>query len=271
VEIYDVTLQLYAIKQTFKVYPDGIAPPKRIVKRIFAPSDDNEGHSSTGTLNYYHNFRKGKQKETHVFETMDIIQKSLVKSLARCGDNGVVLLEASVKDLNPKNLQRRISFHSSSKNKELQTSAAGNISESLSAIYAEEIAGGHVDDDSNCYNEEIDAPWNQHAWAEELKLRTSGAVAFAAPMHQSSALSHFLFGNCYRRTIVQQSLWYWLWLRPSNNKYATDDEGVSPVASNKPHAVIADGEAMQRVPGSLRELVKCCRNANVPLYIVNDP
>mmetsp|Transcript_11058 Transcript_11058/g.22711 ORF Transcript_11058/g.22711 Transcript_11058/m.22711 type:complete len:364 (+) Transcript_11058:306-1397(+) len=42
-------------------------------------------------------------------------------------------------------------------------------------------------------------------------------------------------------------------------------------ASNKPHAVIADGSAMQRVPGSLRYLVKTCREANVPLYILNDP
>jgi hypothetical protein len=28
---------------------------------------------------------------------------------------------------------------------------------------------------------------------------------------------------------------------------------------------------MQRVPGSLRELVRYCRNADVPLYIINDP
>lgn len=42
-------------------------------------------------------------------------------------------------------------------------------------------------------------------------------------------------------------------------------------ASSKPHAVIADGSAMQRVPGSLRYLTKCCKEADVPLFIINDP
>lgn len=37
------------------------------------------------------------------------------------------------------------------------------------------------------------------------------------------------------------------------------------------HAVIADGCAMQRVPGSLRYLTKICREAGIPLYVVNDP
>lgn len=36
------------------------------------------------------------------------------------------------------------------------------------------------------------------------------------------------------------------------------------------HAVICDGAAMQRVPGSLRYLTKICRDAQVPLYILND-
>jgi hypothetical protein len=42
-------------------------------------------------------------------------------------------------------------------------------------------------------------------------------------------------------------------------------------ASHKPHAVIADGAAMQRVPGSLRFLTRSCREADVPLFIINDP
>lgn len=42
-------------------------------------------------------------------------------------------------------------------------------------------------------------------------------------------------------------------------------------ASNKPHAVICDGSAMQRVPGSLRYLTKICREAGIPLYVLNDP
>eukprot|EP00978_Attheya_sp_CCMP212_P007735 scaffold17977_cov33-Attheya_sp.AAC.1 len=42
-------------------------------------------------------------------------------------------------------------------------------------------------------------------------------------------------------------------------------------ASHKPHVVIADGAAMQRVPGSLRFLTWSCREADVPLFIINDP
>ncbi len=88
------------------------------------------------------------------------------------------------------------------------------------------------------------------------------------PMQPSSSFSRFLFGNYYRRIVGQQGLWQWLY--PAR-KHATDDEYHSPIASNEPHAVIADGEAIQRVPGSLRELVRYCRNTDVPLYIINDP
>jgi hypothetical protein len=35
--------------------------------------------------------------------------------------------------------------------------------------------------------------------------------------------------------------------------------------------VIADGAAMQRVPGSMKFLQRTCQEANVPLFIVNDP
>lgn len=42
-------------------------------------------------------------------------------------------------------------------------------------------------------------------------------------------------------------------------------------ASSKPHVVIADGSAMQRVPGSLRFLTKCCKESDVHLFIINDP
>lgn len=242
----------------------------QIMKRITS-SDERQGHSPASVSNDNNKTRHIQQKKWHAIETMEIVQKSLVKSLARCGDNGVVLLEASVKDLNPKNVQRRMSFQSTTnKGEGLPTSTADNISsESSSTIYAEEIAGGHVDDESSGgYSEEIDAPWNQHAWAEELKLRISGGTTFDAPMQPSSSFSHFLFGNYYRRTVGQQGLW--LWLYPAK-KHPTEDEYNSPIASHKPHAVIADGEAMQRVPGSLRELVRYCRNSDVPLYIINDP
>ena len=50
-----------------------------------------------------------------------------------------------------------------------------------------------------------------------------------------------------------------------------DSTNAKNRASNKPHAVIADGAAMYSVPGSLLHLSRCCKEANVPLFIVNDP
>ncbi len=35
--------------------------------------------------------------------------------------------------------------------------------------------------------------------------------------------------------------------------------------------MICDGSAMQRVPGSLRYLSKICREADIPIYVLNDP
>jgi len=76
----------------------------------------------------------------------------------------------------------------------------------------------------------------------------------------------------------------WLrWFIPSflSGERAGDEEGIDGDygknmrtvnrASSKPHAVIADGSAIQRVPGSLRYLTKCCQEADVPLFIINDP
>jgi len=41
-------------------------------------------------------------------------------------------------------------------------------------------------------------------------------------------------------------------------------------ACNKPHAVIANGAALQLVPSSLRLLQKLCKKADVPLFVVYD-
>ena len=70
---------------------------------------------------------------------------------------------------------------------------------------------------------------------------------------------------CYRRT-VKSSRSFLHWFVPSflSGEVAGGEEGIDGdygrnlrtfnKASSKPHAVIADGSAMQRVPGSLRFL-----------------
>jgi hypothetical protein len=68
-----------------------------------------------------------------------------------------------------------------------------------------------------------------------------------------------------------RALWEWF-LPPFLHRDPAGKEGNRRNwASHKPHAVIADGAALQRVPGSLRYLQNTCQEANVPLFIVNDP
>lgn len=121
---------------------------------------------------------------------------------------------------------------------------------------------------------EVEAPWNQYAWMEEMRLRINGQVHFDAPLEQSSAYRRVLFGNVYKVTVpaVTTIRDYFL---PSFAK--TDPDGVdgrnktNVRACHKPHAVIANGAALQTVPGSLRLLQKICKKADVPLFIVHDP
>jgi len=130
-------------------------------------------------------------------------------------------------------------------------------------------------------DDEIDAPWNQYAWIEEMQIRINGFVPFGSNLKQSSFFSRYVFGNYYRRT-VPSVRGYFPWIFPSylSSAGVGGDDGIDGDrrnrysinrASSKPHAVIADGSAMQRVPGSLRYLTKCCEEADVPLYVVNDP
>jgi len=131
-------------------------------------------------------------------------------------------------------------------------------------------------------DDEMDAPWNQYAWIEEMQLRIKGHIAFGANVERSSFLSRILFGKCYRQTIKpsRSFLHYFI---PSflSGQRLGGEEGIDGDygknqrtvnrASSKPHAVIADGAAMQRVPGALRYLTKCCAEADLPLFIINDP
>jgi len=134
--------------------------------------------------------------------------------------------------------------------------------------------------------DEVDAPWNQYAWIEEMQLRIDGRIPFGANAERASWLSRTLFGNSYRQT-VKASRSFLHWFVPSflSGEKVGGEEGIDGDyggragsmarsinrSSSKPHAVIADGSAMQRVPGSLRYLTKCCKEADVPLFIINDP
>jgi hypothetical protein len=94
-------------------------------------------------------------------------------------------------------------------------------------------------------------------------------------MEKSSSMRRILFGTAYRATIPP-SRRFWDAL-PLPKFMQSDPAGLDGKqktncwASHKPHAVIANGAALQRVPSSLRLLQKFCREADVPLFVIHDP
>ena len=93
-------------------------------------------------------------------------------------------------------------------------------------------------------------------------------------MEKASRVDRLLFGHAYRMTVPSSRR---AWERILPNFMQSDPAGVDGKqksncwACNKPHAVIANGAALQRVPSSLRLLQKFCREADVPLFVIHDP
>lgn len=317
-----------------RIYPDDIAPPKYITRK--------NGNGQQKIKKQGHDDKTVVEKSQQ--ESIEIIQKSLARSLVRCRNKqskriGVELLEASVYDLNPNNMRRTYHFgnykYDPGKYGSNQNSPGGDmlqrrmsVNEGLgsklrirrrqivvtkneenanpqvndekgyadveeesaenSMVQQEGDKGSHVEGSGREINvfaeeeDEVDAPWNQYAWIEEMQMRISGHIPFGANVERASWISRKLFGNTYRHT-VRPSRHFWHWFIPSflsgekvggedgiDGDYGKDKKTINR-ASSKPHAVIADGSAMQRVPGALRYLTKCCKEANVPLFIINDP
>mmetsp|Transcript_25381 Transcript_25381/g.38339 ORF Transcript_25381/g.38339 Transcript_25381/m.38339 type:complete len:492 (+) Transcript_25381:55-1530(+) len=232
-----------------KIYPDEIAPAKKI------------GNDTP--------------------EVRKIMQKSFVKSLVRCRNKkktGVELLEASVSNLNPRNMRRTYQGGSLMKYNidegHEQEDKLKNVAEtddkggdSSKALKLPEETNLSTDDD------ELDAPWNQYAWIEELQIRVQGRVPFGGTLSPSSSLTRLIFGNVYKFEVPSSRALWECFVPPLWHRDPAGIEGADQNnwASQKPHAVIADGAAMQRIPGSLRFLQKACQETEVPLFIVNDP
>ena len=234
-----------------KVFLDDVARPKAIDVML-----DDGGD-------------KGKTKQKIV-----IAQKSLVKSIVHCSSPqsqqhiGVELLEASVSNLNRFKLRKKQSFGN-------YTYDPGKYYDSPSNNKDEDdIDEGHVSLDKE-KSDEKEAPWNQYAWMEELRLRINGQIEFDAPVEKSSRFERLLYGNNYKTTVptvykVLDLFMPFAFARSDPN--GIDGRNQSNVrACNKPHAVIANGAALQLVPTSLRLLQKICKKADVPLFVVNDP
>jgi len=234
-----------------KVFLDDVAPPKAIDVVL----DD-----------------EGKQKQR-----LEIAQKSLAQSIVHCSRPqsqqhvGVQLLEASLSNLNRFKVRKKQSFGN-------YTYDPGKYFDSASNDNADDEIGekdeGPVPPDKE-RSDEIEAPWNQHAWMEELRLRINGHIEFDAPVEKSPRYERLLYGNSYKSTVPAV---YKVWDLFMPFSFARSDpngiDGRSEAnvrACNKPHAVIANGAALQLVPSSLRLLQTLCKKADVPLFVVHDP
>lgn len=266
--------------------------------------------------------KKRKEETEKILVLQKSLARSLVRCRnAQSKHVGVEILEASVYDLNPHNMRRAYRLgsyrydpgkHGYGRNKNVggddmlqRRMSVGAVSEDSSSATKNRnrrvgqmaLKKGGKDtttDDGDgekgiregneiaSDDDEMNAPWNQYAWIEEMQLRIHGHIPFDANVERSSFLSRLIFGNCYCRT-VKSSRSFVRWFIPS---FLSGDRvgGVDGIdgdfginkrvinrASSKPHAVIADGAAMQRVPGALRYLTKCCAEADIPLFIINDP
>lgn len=258
-----------------KIFVEDVAMPKVVdvtMNSSDPPTQGGNGVEDSGQQ------RQRKSKQGPI--KLKVAQKALVKSLVQCRSSqsqqhvGVELLEASIADLNKYKLRKTHQF--------------GNFKYDPGKYYAndqtESIDANDESSSSDKLNEaivkrstfedELEAPWNQYAWAEELKLRINGQVGFDAPLERASSWNRYLFGNAYKVT-VQPVSHFWEWPLPTFAK--SNPDGVDGRyrtncrASNKPHAVIANGAALQRVPSSMRLLQKLCKKADVPLFVIHDP
>jgi hypothetical protein len=246
---------------THKVYPDGVAPPaqsSRISSILTTQSASLGNHTkkSSSSSDAHHN-------ESY---TIEIEQKAWVQSLVECfqkdGDRiGVEIMEASVNQLNPRNLHR---------DHPVTTLGSYLTSRKEGTAVTENSQRRHVSiprqHPQTSLEDELDAPWNQHAWKSEMDRRISGQVKFAENLEPSKRSFGRMFmqpSNHYQATVFHgRHLFRWFLFRDNPNT-STDRE--------KPHAVIADGAALHKIPNAFRLLQQTCREHHVPLYVIRDP
>jgi hypothetical protein len=210
-------------------FEDGVAPPAGVRNDPVSSSSSSSSHKD----------KDGSKRN----RKLEIEQKVWVKSFYQCrGDKntkvGVELMEANTKALNPHNLRRMNAFlqHDPGKYNTPEHHAKDRGPATTTPV--------------NKWSGETDAPWNQHAWTEEVILRISGQVPFGQPLERAGRWARLFFGDTY---------------------YHRHWRGVETTATNnKPHAVIANGATLQSVPNALRLLQKACKDHDIPLYVIRD-
>ena len=227
-----------------RIYPDGIASPETI-----------EVKKGRGMIN------------------VDVEQMVFVKSMVKCIASGspdkvsVEIMEADIGRMNPSNI-RRIHQYGTMRydpGKYTVTSPRTDRRAKRKSLR---------DDEETRILNEMQAPWHQQAWREEALLRISGQVKFGETMKETNSWTKRFAGNQYGSTVSSSSrswLDMFLFWRSRKPEEGMDGSIIPNMASNRPHAVIANGLALQLVPNSLRVLQKLCADHNVPLFVIRDP
>lgn len=254
---------------TDRVFPDGIAPPRRT---SFVPPPPGSGSSRSTTTHPEPTGTPTKVQSPSIPLTVE--QKAWVTSVYECVNPGtgrvaVQVMEANTASFNINNVRK--------------TKRIGNFEYDPTAYGPQRFATTLVTTPSD----ELQAPWNQYAWKEEVRLRVSGQVRFGEPLRQGSRswwqrlVAHTGIGatsrSVYQATVPPQPV-SWserglslLGQRPAYDTLAGRDGCDHTWAGNQPHAVVANGAALHRVPHALKYLQQTCREHNVPLYVIRDP
>ena len=181
-----------------RIFPNGVAPPTYVLDSTDSTEDAGADSSSKNPKKKESTKAKAKANSSKNKRVQMVEQKAFVQSMLRCFQEGsqnkkdaadyskvgVEVMEASFADLNPRNLRktRQVgSYHydpgkyvSDTHQDTLDTtgrSQGANQKEFHSNNNSDNR--NHDEVDHIQHDDESDAPWNQYAWMEELKMRVS--------------------------------------------------------------------------------------------------
>eukprot|EP00977_Amphora_coffeiformis_P000557 scaffold132_cov170-Amphora_coffeaeformis.AAC.36 len=248
-----ISVDLPEVRQGFKhghcqvdssrVYPDGIASPEVL------------------------DVKTGRNKIN-----AEVEQKAWIKSFVKCMTESkkvsVEIMEADMGRMNPSNIRRIHQYGT------LSYDPGKYAVTSPRTDRREDRRKRKSEDEETKVVSEIQAPWYQLAWREEAMLRISGQVAFGETMKEADGWTKRFSGYRYKSTVASSSrswldtIFFW---RSHSLDEGIDGSPIPNAASNRPHAVIVNGLALQLVPNSLKVLQKLCAEHKVPLFVIRDP
>jgi hypothetical protein len=293
-----------------KIYPDGIVPPERIhIPKRRKNEEGNDQTKKKNHSQHSTSTTSTVEVEQKVWIKSLVQCMAEGKSTSSSSPPSVQIMEADMTRFNPYHVRRIhhygtlrydpgkyqkeeeekeekkkdgvVSTPTKTTAKTRKQQLAQKSASSLSSIKQD-----HTNDQQEnnpTWKEVVHAPWYQRAWKEEVMLRISGQVGFGESLQETSPWTRQLFGHSYQSTIAAQpSSWYaplFFWRRRSavssssldHNNDGMDGSDIPNRASNKPHAVIVNGLALQAVPHSLRVIQKLCQTHDVPLFVIRDP